>query len=175
MGISSQIRNGGWGALAIYVYSLFVLVYWKIPYITFDRLALAVAAVPALIVMFLVVVLNDWLNDYWAGGHLKESSREIAQITGKNDFYHSATPEIQDAVDDFDEKAYGHHIAIISGVILAVAAPITGYVVFGLIGVMGGMLVSLVSIRTLSIRSYRELNQLAKDLSTPYMENYENQ
>lgn len=175
MDIYSQVKNGGWGAVAIYLYSLFVFLYWDLPLVTADRVALAAAAVPALLVMFFVVVKNDWLNGYWAGGNLKRSTERISQITGDNDFYESAPEEVKESVDDFDDLAYGHHVAIVSGIVLAVAAPITGYAAVDLRGLAVGVIVSFAFLRALSIRSYRELNRLAKELSTPYEENYENQ
>lgn len=175
MGLSSQIKNGGWGAVAIYLYSLFVFLHWNPPLVTSDRVALAAAAGPALLVMFFVVVENDRLNDYWAGGNLKRSAKRISEITGESDFYESAPEEVKETVNDFDELAYGHHVAIISGIVLAVAVPITGYAAAGLRGLVVGVIVSFGAFRTLSVRSYRELNQLAKELPTPYEENYENQ
>jgi len=175
MGILSQVMNGGWGALSLYLHSLFVFLYWDIPLITSDRVALAAAAVPALVVMFAVVVLNHRLNDYWAGGNLKQSTETIAQITGERDFWHSASKETQDAIDDYDEKAYSHHVSILAGIVNAIAAPITGYVAIGWQGLVIGLLLSVILLRGLSVRSYRELNRLAKELSTPYEENYENQ
>jgi hypothetical protein len=175
MSLTSQIKNGGWGALALYLYSLFVLLHWEIPLITSDRIAMASAAAPALLVMFAVVVLNHQLNEFWAGGNLMESATTIREITGGRDFYHSASAEIQSSIDDFDEKAYSHHISILSGIILAIAIPITGYFSIGWKGVVGGVVLSSLLFRTLTIRSYRELNGLATEMSTPYEENYENQ
>jgi hypothetical protein len=172
MSIYSQVRNGGWGAAILYVYSLFILIYWKI---ASERIALVVAAAPALLVMFVVVTCNHRLNDFWAGGYLKQSTEEIAQIVNNHDFYHSASKEIQDTVDDFDKKAYSHHVAILSGVVVAVSAPIVAYFAFDLVAVLGGLLVSIIAFWALSVRSYREINRLAEDLSTPYVENYENQ
>jgi len=141
---------------------------------TSDRIALVVAGAPALLVMFIVVTFNHQLNDFWAGGYLKQSTEEIAQIVNEHDFYHSASREIQDTVDDFDKKAYGHHVAILSGLIVAGSAPVVGYLAFGPVAALGGLPVSLLALWTLSVRSYREINRLAEDLSTPYVENYEN-
>jgi hypothetical protein len=172
MGIASQVLNGGWGALVIYAYAYLVLLHWNV---TNGRIAAVVAAIPALIVMFSVVVLNHWLNDFWAGGNLQRSTEEIDRITGENDSYHSASKEIQETIDEFDEKAYGHHVAILSGLVVGIAAPVTGFVAIGLRGALVGIVGSLLAIRVLSIRSHRELNRLADDLSTPYVENYENQ
>jgi hypothetical protein len=175
MGIRSQVKNGGWGALGVYLYSLFAFLYWDVPLVSTDRLALAAATIPALAVMFVVVIGNDWLNDFWAGGNLKQSTETILKITGENDFYDSAPQEVKDSVDEFDELAYGHHVAILSGILLAIAVPVTGYVVAGIIGVVLGVITSAILIRAFSVRSYRELNRLAKQISVPYEENYENQ
>lgn len=175
MGVKSQVKNGGWGALGVYLYSLFAFLYWDVPLVSTDRLALAVATIPALAVMFTVVVANDWLNDFWAGGNLKQSTETIAKITGENDFYDSAPQEVKDAVDEFDELAYGHHVAILSGILLAGAVLISGYVITGVVGVVFGVASAAVLLRTLSVRSYRELNRLANQMSVPYEENYENQ
>jgi len=175
MGIPSQVKNGGWGAVSLYLHSLFVFLYWDVPLITSDRVALVAAGVPALVVMFAVVVLNHKLNDYWAGGNLKQSTETIVQITGERDFWHSASKETRDAIDDYDEKAYSHHVSILAGIINAAAAPITGHFAIGWQGIVVGLLLSIIFLRGMSVRSYRELNRLAKELSIPYEENYENQ
>ncbi|MDF9747922.1 hypothetical protein [Natrinema salsiterrestre] len=175
MGLTSQIKNGGWGALAIYVYSLLVLLYWDIPLISTDRIALVAATVPALAVMFTVVVANDWLNDFWAGGNLKRSTATILRITGENDFFDSAQQEVKDAIDDFDEKGYSHHVSILAGILLAITVPITGYVIGKFVGLFIGVGLAAIILRVFSVRSFRELNQLAKQMSVPYEENYENQ
>jgi hypothetical protein len=175
MGIPSQVKNGGWGALSLYLHSLFVFLYWDVPLVTSDRVALVAAAVPAIVVMFTVVVLNHELNEYWAGGDLRRSTETIARITGDSDFWHSASKETRDAIDDYDEKAYSHHVSILAGITNAVAAPITGYSALGWKGIVIGFFLSIIFFRGLSVRSYRELNRLAKELSTPYEENYENQ
>ncbi|SMO73045.1 hypothetical protein SAMN06264867_107140 [Halorubrum cibi] len=125
--------------------------------------------------MFSVVAANDWLNDYWAGGNLKRSTETIDRITGESDFYDSAPQEIQESIDDFDELGYSHHVAILAGIALAIAVPITGYLVAGFVGGISGVVLAIVILRVLSIRSYRELNRLAKQMSVPYEEKYENQ
>ena len=175
MDIYWHVKNGGWGAVAVYFFSLAVLIYLDIPFVTSDRLMLVVAGGPVLLLMFTVYVGIDSLNEFWAGGNLKRSTKRIDEITGDNDFYESSSTEIKKSVDDFDDKAYSHHISILSGLILSVVVPATGYTVGGLPGVILGVLVGSVLFQTLSVRSYRELNKLARKLSTPYEENYENQ
>lgn len=51
----SMIQSGGWGAIALYLYSLFFMVHWNI---TTSRLALAASIGLPLLVMFLVAVFN---------------------------------------------------------------------------------------------------------------------
>jgi hypothetical protein len=175
MNLFSQVRNGGWGAIMIYFYSLYVFLNWDIPLIISDRIAMMAAAAPSLAVMFLVAVANHQLNDFWAGGKLKESTETIRQITGENDFFESAPQEVKDSVDNYDQKAYGNHVAIIVGILLSILIPPTAYLAAGWTGLIIGLVASLISLRALSVRSYRELNKLAEQLSTPYEENYENQ
>lgn len=175
MGLTSQIKNGGWGALAIYVYSLFVLLYWEVPLITTDRIAVVAAAIPSLAVMFIVVVANDWLNNFWVGGNLKRSTETILRITGESDFFDSAQQEVRDSIDGFDEKGYSHHVSILAGILLTIAAPITGYAIGDVVGLLVGVGLAPIILRVLSVRSFRELNRLAKQMSVPYEENYENQ
>ncbi|WP_159436333.1 hypothetical protein [Halosegnis longus] len=124
--------------------------------------------------MFTVVVANDWLNDYWAGGNLKQSTATILTITGKSDFFDSANQEVKDAVNEFDEKGYSHHVSILAGILLAIATPITGYLIHGFIGLLAGIALGAIILRVFSIRSFRELNRLAEQMSVPYEENYEN-
>lgn len=168
----SKITNGGWGALAVYIFSYSILEYWDL---ASQRSIMVFAAVPPLLIMFTVVRFNHQLNEFWAGGNLKQSTAEIQQITGEKDSYHSASEEVQNAIDEFDEKAFGHHVGILSGIVLAVATIVIGYLQFGPLGVLLGGIAGFALIWGVSIRSYHELNRLARKLSTPYKEKYENQ
>lgn len=171
MSIVTQVTNGGWGALALFLYSYTVIYYGNF---ASQRGAVVISAVPPLLIMFTVYLFNHRLNDFWAGGNLKESTAEIQQITGENDSYHSASEEVQSTIDEFDEKAYAHHIGILSGIVLALATPLAGYLVFEEQGLIAGIFASVVFIWGLGVRSYHELNRLARDLSIPYEEKYEN-
>jgi hypothetical protein len=172
MSIITQVTNGGWGALVLYLYSYLVVYFGNL---ASQRGAIVISAIPPLLLMFLVYRFNHRLNDFWAGGNLKESTVKIQHITGDSDSYHSASEEIQSTIDEFDKKAYGHHVGILSGIALALATPLLGYLVFDEKGLIGGIVAGVVVIWGLCVRSYNELNRLASDLSIPYEEKYENQ
>lgn len=172
MGVVSQVANGGWGAIAVYLYSYAAILSQSL---TTPRAGVVIATGPALLLMFLVYRFNHKLNDFWAGGNLKQSTETIQRITGKNDSYHSASQAVQETVDEFDEKAFGHHVGILSGLTLAVLLPISAFLTFGIVGLFGGLFAAVLAIWGLSVQSFRELNRLASDLSVPYEENYENQ
>lgn len=172
MGVASQVVNGGWGAIAVYLYSYAVIHFWDL---ATPRAGVVIAVGPAVLLMFLVYRFNHELNDFWAGGNLKESTQTIQRITGENDSYHSASQEIRETIDGFDEKAFAHHVGIISGLTLAIALPVSAFLAFGIKGLLAGLLGAFLAVWGLSMQSYRELNRLASDLSVPYEENYENQ
>lgn len=172
MGVASQVANGGWGAIAVYLYSYAVIHFQDL---TTPRAGMVIAAAPALLLMFLVYRFNHRLNNFWAGGNLKESTETIQRITGESDSYHSASQAVRETVDDFDEKAFGHHVGILSGLTLAAILPISAFLTFGTAGLFGGLFAAVLAVWGLSVQSFRELNRLARDLSVPYAENYENQ
>ncbi|WP_135535461.1 hypothetical protein [Halostella pelagica] len=166
------MANGGWGAIAVYLYSYAVIHFQNL---TTPRAGMVIAAAPALLLMFLVYRFNHKLNDFWAGGKLKESTETIQRITGENDSYHSASQAVQTTVDEFDEKAFGHHVGILSGLTLAVLLPSSAFLTFGYVGLFSGLFGAVLAVWGLSVQSFRELNRLASNLSVPYEENYENQ
>lgn len=173
MGIVEQVQSGGWGAILLWMLASGYLLFnqqqrsaWAL---------LVIAAFPALIVMFLVRVFNWRLVDFWAGGNLKRAGVKIQQITGNQDFYESAPPEVQQRVDELDDKAYGINIEIFSGILFGLIFPVGGFVEYGLFGFLGGLVAGIASVYLLGTRAVRELNREASQLATVYQSKYENQ
>jgi len=172
MRVISKVQTGSWGAVSIYFAAYLIIRYWNLAQ---EQEALVYAAGAPLVLLFFVVVLNHRLNHFWAGGYLQESSEEIEQITGDRHNYLSAPQEIQQHVDEFDDKALGHHVTILSGIVISVVAPVATTFAYGAMGIIPGLACSAIALTALSHRSYRELNRLAMNLSTPYKEKYESQ
>lgn len=172
MGVVEQIRSGGWGAILLWVATCIVLLaYWQ----QAQRwVILMVGSFPVLCLMYIIRVFNSQLTDFWAGGNLKASAEEIQAITGKNDFYESAHVEVQERVNELDDKAYGKNVAIMSGILLGFIIPTIAFVEYGIQGGAVGLIGSGVSIYMLGTKSVRELNRLASQIGEVYRSKYEN-
>jgi len=124
--------------------------------------------------MYLIRIFNWKLTNFWAGGNLKKSGKKIRSITGEKDFYESAHIEVQERVDELDDKAYGKNVAIISGILLAFLIPIIGTVEYGIQGGVAGLSSSVLSIYLLGTKSVQDLNRLAGQIGDVYESKYEN-
>lgn len=171
MQIATKIWDSGWGAVFLTVYTGVV-----IHLVTPEPLFLKTLAVlPTILVMFLADRQNNRLIDFFAGGELRRSTDQIQEITGNDDFYESASEELQNRVDDFDRRAYQKNISILAGLIIAVTTPFVGVYLRGTLGLAIGLLVGLLAAQLLTRRSIQELNRLAQNISKPYTAKYENQ
>ena len=61
MGVTSQVANGGWGAIAVYLYSYAAITFWEV---ATPRAGMVIAAGPALLLMFSVYRFNHELNNF---------------------------------------------------------------------------------------------------------------
>ncbi|WP_042662742.1 hypothetical protein [Haloferax sp. ATB1] len=171
MQIATKIWDSGWGAVFLTVYTGVV-----IHLVTPEPLFLKTLAVlPAILVMFIADRQNNQLINFFAGGELRRSTDQIQEITGDDDFYESASEELQNRVDDFDRRAYQKNISILAGVIITVTTPFIGAYLRGTLGLAIGLLVGLLAAQLLTRRSIQELNRLAQNISKPYTAKYENQ
>jgi hypothetical protein len=172
MGVVEQIRSGGWGAILLWIATcVMLLAYWQ----QAQRwVILMVGSFPVLCLMYIIRVFNSQLTDFWAGGNLKKSAEEIQTVTGKNDFYESAHVEVQERVNELDDKAYGKNVAIISGILLAIIIPTIAFLEYGVQGGVAGLIGSVLLIYLLGTKSVRDLNRLASQIGEVYRSKYEN-
>ena len=172
MNIAGKVWDSGWGAIFLTIYAI-IGVHLLFPESPFWIKAAGI--LPTILVMFTADYYNEGLIDFFAGGELKRSTDEIQELTGDDHFYESAPEKVQTRVDKFDRLAYQQNISVLSGLTIAVTAPIVGYVIFDLLGLVGGLVLSLIALQGLSRRSIQELNTLAANITEPYQANYENQ
>lgn len=171
MQIATKIWDSGWGAIFLTVYTLGVIHL----FIPDQHLLKSIAILPALLVMFVADRYNFHLVHFFAGGELQRSTEQIEQITGEDDFYESASEELQSRIDDLDRRTYQNNISILSGAIIAVSAPFAGFYLQNVVGVFAGLFVSILAIQLLARRSVQQLNTLAQNITEPYTAKYENQ
>lgn len=171
MQITTKIWDSGWGAVFLTAYTgLFIhLVTPEPAYLK------TMAVLPTILVMFLADRQNNQLVDFFAGGELRRSADQIQEITGEDDFYESASEELQNRVDEFDRRAYQQNISILGGLIIATTTPFIGVYLYDTLGLAIGLLVGLLAAQLLTRRSIQELNRLAQNISKPYTAKYENQ
>lgn len=172
MNIANKIWDSGWGAVFLTIYSIGGI-YLLLPD---SPLWINTAGIiPTILVMFLADYHNEGLIDFFAGGELKRSTDEINEITGDDHFYEAAPKEVQTRVDKFDRLAYQHNITLLTGIIIAVTAPVIGYLLYDLVGAGSGLFITFIALQGLSRRSIRQLNMLAGNITDPYHAKYENQ
>lgn len=169
MRLGDKIWDGGWGAVILTVYSGLVL-HGLSPEEHYLKIF---ALLPTILVMFTAKVYSTEIIDFFAGGELMKSTEEIAQRAGEN-FYEEADEAIQSRVDDLDQKAYRENVSILSGLVIALSAPILGFVEFSIPGLIGGILVAALAVQILSRKGVESLNELARGISRPYEAKHEN-
>lgn len=175
MSFASKVKNGGWGALFLWVYVLAILLWFDIKFGYQRLIVLSIAAVPSLIVMFVAEQFINFLNDWWAGGHLKQSTEIAYQLTGEKHPYEALDADAQSRVSEFDNKSYGKQVTILAGLLIAVSAPFTGFFGYGLLGIIGGLFLTGVSLWAFVYQPVEELKDLASGIADVYQQKYENQ
>lgn len=160
MSTADRIQESGIGALILYLYSAGVLyVFTGDP----TRFFLyAVAATPPVGIVFLSLVFNDELMEFFVGEEIEEAFREIDQETGEDEFYWDADSETQGSIDDMDEKAHRHLITILTGLVIAFSLPIVAYYVSGVLLAGGAVIGSIIVVYLFAIRGLRNLRQVVK-------------
>ncbi|AJF24454.1 hypothetical protein ACNO8S_20090 (plasmid) [Haloarcula sp. KBTZ06] len=171
MQIATKIWDSGWGAVFLTVYTG-VAIQLVRPEPLFLK---TLSVLPTILVMFLADQQNNRLINFFAGGELRRSTDQIQKITGHDDFYESASEELQNRVDDFDRRAYQKNISILAGLIIALTTPFVGFYLRGTLGLGIGLVIGLLATQLLTRRSIQELNRLAQNISEPYTAKYENQ
>lgn len=171
MQIATKIWDSGWGALFLTVYSL-TIIHLMFPE---NHVYKSFAALPTIFVMFIAERYSTELIDFWAGGELHRSTEYVETLTGEDHFYHAANENVQSSVDDFDRRAYQNNITILTGLIIAITAPVLGFYNQNIVGAIVGVVVATLAVQWLSRRSIEQLNTLARDIAEPYKAKYENQ
>lgn len=171
MRIATRIWDSGWGAILLPIYTLLI-----IHLIAPRQLLLKpVALLPTILVMFFADRYNFQLIHFFAGGELQRSTEQIERITGEDDFYESASKELQSRIDDLDRRAYQNNISILAGILIAVTAPLIGFHLREIAGGLVGVGIAALAVQLLARRSVQQLTTLAQNITDPYTAKYENQ
>lgn len=168
MNMSGRIWERGWGAIFLTLYSLGVIHLFLPNEHSFKVLS----AVPAIFVMFVAERYSTKIIDYFAGGELRRSTDQVVASTGEA-FYEQSSEKIQRRVDDFDEKAYRENVSILSGGVIALTAPLVGYLEYSVLGLVIGFTISSLALLLLSRQGIEALNELAENVSRPFEVNHE--
>lgn len=171
MRIATRFWDSGWGAIFLTAYTL-LAVHLLAPN---QPLLKSVSLLPTLLVMFFADRYNFQLIHFFAGGELQRSTEQVERITGKDDFYESASEELQSRVDDLDRRAYQNNISILAGPLIAGTVPFVGYYLRGVVGGIAGLGIAALAVQLLARRSVQQLSTLAQNISEPYTAKYENQ
>lgn len=160
MKLLDQIQQSGLGALFLFIYSAGILYF--LPYELSNPVYLLAAGIPAIILIFLSVIFNDWLMDLFAGETIQQAFETIDSRTGDDEFYWDADSDTQDDIDEMDKKAHQHLVTVLSGIIIAVSLPFVTYYLTGLhvaaIALVGSIIIGYL----FCIRGRRNLQQVVK-------------
>lgn len=171
MNVLNQIRDSGWGAVFLFLYGVGVF-YQLFPELNSVFIMVA-AAVPAIFVIYLSIVFNDELMELLAGETIRRTLGEIKQQTGEDEFYWAADGDIQERIDEMDQKAHQQAVTILTGGIIGLSLPVFLWQEFGLRGVLAGSAGALLVGYLLSYRAYRQLQEIIKSSVKPYEAEYE--
>lgn len=166
-----QIQHG-LGALFLFIYSAGILYF--LPYELSNPVYLLAAGIPAIILIFLSVIFNDWLMDLFAGDTIQQAFETIDNRTGDDEFYWDADSDAQDDIDEMDKKAHQHLVTVLSGIIIAVSLPFVTYYFIDLrvaaIALVGSIIIGYL----FCIRGRRNLQQVVKSSTKLYEIDNEN-
>lgn len=174
MSLATKAKNGGWGALFLWVYTLVILLWFEVNLPNQRLLVLSLATIPSLIVMFVAELFMDFLNDWWVGGNLKRSTEIATEVTKEDHPYEVLSSDAQDRITDIDGKAYGKQVTILTGLVIGFTVPFFGYLEFGLPGILAGLCLTPLVLWAFVYRSVLELKDLASGIAEIYQHKYEN-
>lgn len=120
------------------------------------------AGIPSAVLVFLSVVFNDGLMEFFAGDVIEESFNSIDERTGDDEFYWDADQDTQDRIDRMDGKAHRHLVTVLSGLLIGCSLPFAVNYLYGLTYAGLSLIGSLVVIYLFSYREYRNLRQVVK-------------
>lgn len=159
MQFGKQIQQS-WGALFLFIYAAGFL--YLSSYELSKPIYLFAAGVPSVFLVFLSVVFNDGLMEFFAGDVIEESFNRIDERTGDNEFYWDADQDTQDRIDRMDGKAHRHLVTVLSGLLIGFSLPFAVNYLYGLIYAASSLIGSLVVIYLFSYREYHNLRQVVK-------------
>lgn len=159
MQLGEQVQQS-WGALFLFIYSGGLL--YLSSYELSNPIYLLAAGIPSAVLVFLSVVFNDGLMDFFAGDVIEESFNSIDERTEDDEFYWDAEQDTQDRIDRMDKKAHRHLVTVLSGLLIGCSLPFAVNYLFGLVYAGLSLIGSLAVIYLFSYREYRNLRQVIK-------------
>ena len=159
MQLGEQIQQS-WGALFLFIYCAGLL--YLSSYELSNPVYFLAASIPSAVLVFLSVVFNDGLMEFFAGDVIEESFNSINERTGDDEFYWDADQDIQDRIDRMDGKAHRHLVTILSGLLIGCSLPFVVNYLYGLMYAGLSLIGSLIVVYLFSYREYRNLRQVIK-------------
>lgn len=167
-----KITNSGWGAIFVYFYSAGILMLGSsrgLISVNSGRLIIALyAAIPTAVFVFLTTAFNDELMEFFAGDVIEETFETINERTGDDEFYWDADPDIQESIDEMDEKAHKHLVLVLAGVAIGSSLPFVAYLFYGWLVAGVSLLGGIAVLYLFGIRGFRNLRQVIKSSEKLY-------
>lgn len=172
MNLSNQLKDSGWGATFLAVYTAGILHYFS--YDLSNSLFLLASIVPSLLLVYLSITFNDRLMEWFADDVIREAFTDIKDRTDTNEFYWQADGDVQDGIDELDRKAHRRVVAILAGGVISTSLPFLLYYFHGIEGFGAGLGSALVVFYLLSYRPYCSLHEVIKSSAKLYGVDNEN-
>jgi hypothetical protein len=162
-------RKSGVGLGALFIYSFLVTnYYWTVGSANHGAAVAAVAVIPPFTVWTLSKQFNKRLTKLIAEKKVAEAYVQIKYHQGTKEFYNEYDTDLQQELDNLDEKFHYQIINILSGAVIAVTLPVLAAIEFDKFGYAGlgvGIGVALIVGYTLGVASYRKMMEIL-DYST---------
>lgn len=165
----SLVRKNGVGLGTLFIYSFLMAGYYRetLPINQSTAIA-ALAVIPPFIVLTITKQFNKRLVKLIAEEKVAEAFIQLKVNQGSKEFYNEYDEDVRQELDNLDEKFYYQVVNILSGLVIAVTAPVLSIVEFaefGYVGLVGSLGVALVVGYTLGVASYRRMMEIL-DYST---------
>jgi hypothetical protein len=157
-------QKGGVGLGALYLVSLLIAGYY-LDASTFDRSVSAgiIAVIPPFMVWGAAKQFYKKWPKIFATEKVAEAFVRIKFHQGSKRFYNKYSDEVQEELDDLDEKFFNQIVNILSGIVITAAIPVFAVLKFGefgYTGIVAGFGLAAVFGYGLSIASYRKMNEV---------------
>lgn len=164
--VLGAIEEAGVGgtALAVYTYAVLEISPINLGY----KPQLLYSIIPTVVLVLLIDSFNDPVMKQIAGKEFLSGVHDnVRDEVGDEQFYYDYEDK-QEKIDDLDKKSVGRVVNIIVGVVISITLPVIGFIRYGLLEAVVGILVGIAVAYVLVMRQRSKLRNIISELSRLY-------